>query len=199
MNLLILINIILFNIFLDDGRGIVDEIQSKFETIENLESNFVQESSAAQQFGNFKGKFYYKKGGKFRIELPANMIISDGEKIWNYDESAGRAIISPITSDPLSFSLDRFVMEYPGKCDVTVLKNETREKIIKLIPKDDFLGFNTAQITVDRNYIVTRIQIEDYTNNSFSFSLSNVKINEGLAEELFILTPPEGTDIIDLR
>jgi outer membrane lipoprotein-sorting protein len=199
MILIILLNILWFNIQPDDGQDIVEQIQNKFETIENLESNFKQESSAGAQFGNFEGKFYYKKGGKFRIELPANMILSDGEKIWNHDLATKRAIISPITDDPLSFSLERFVMEYPEKCTVSVVKNVTDEKVIKLVPTDDFMGFNAAKIFVDRNYIVNKIEIEDYTNNKFAFSLSRVKINRDLPEDLFTLHPPEGTEIIDLR
>lgn len=199
MILLILLNILCVTIQPENGGDIVKEIQNKFETIENLESNFRQESSAGEQFGNFEGKFYYKKGGKFRIELPANMIISDGEKIWNHDLATKRAIISPITNDPLSFSLERFIMEYPDKCTVSVVKNETDEKVIKLIPTDDFLGFNSAKIFVDKNFIVSKIEIEDYTNNNFSFSLSQVKINQELPEDLFTLHPPEGTEIIDLR
>jgi outer membrane lipoprotein-sorting protein len=199
MIFLILLNILWFPVQSENGMDLIKKIQNKFETIENLESNFRQESSASEQFGSFEGKFYYKKGGMFRIELPANMIISDGQKIWNHDLSTKRVIISPITNDPLSFSLERFVMEYPDKCTVSVVKNDTNEKVIKLIPSDDFMGFNSAKIFVDGNFIVSEIEIEDYTNNNFSFSLNGVKINRELPEDLFILYPPEGTEIIDLR
>jgi outer membrane lipoprotein-sorting protein len=199
MILLILLHILSLSFQSDNGSDIIKEIQTKFESIENLESKFKQENSAGGQFGNLEGNFYYKKSGMFRIELPTKKIISDGEKIWNYDLTAERAIISPVTDDPLSFSLERFVLEYPDKCIVTVVKNEKNEKIVKLVPKDDFLGFNSAKIFVDKNYIVKKIEIEDYTNNYFSFSLSKISINGDLPEDLFTLKPPEGTEIIDLR
>ncbi len=199
MILLILLNIITLAAQSDDGRQIISEIQNKFATIENLESDFTQESSAGEQFSLFQGKFYYKKNGKFRIELPSNTIISDGGKIWNFDLTLKRVIISPVTNDPLSFSLERFILEYPDKCNVSVVENSSNVKVIKLIPVDDFLGFNSAKVFVDKNYVVNKIEIEDYTNNYFSFSLSKIKINEELSDNLFTLIPPEGTDIIDLR
>ena len=199
MILIILLNIVSLVFQPDNGRDIINAIQNKFVTIDNLESDFVQESSTNEQISNFHGKFYYKKGGKFRIELPANEIISDGGKIWNYDLANKRVIISPVTNDPLSFSLERFVLEYPDKCTVSVVKNTSDEKIIKLVPVDDFLGFNSAKISVDKDYVVNRIEIEDYTGSYFSFSLRNIKINGELSDDLFTLNPPEGTEIIDLR
>jgi outer membrane lipoprotein-sorting protein len=199
MIFLVLINIVSFTFQPDNGRDIINAIQNKFATIENLESDFIQESSTNEQISNFYGKFYYKKSGKFRIELPTNKIVSDGGKIWNYDLTANRVIISPVTDDALSFSLERFVLEYPDKCNVSVVEDSSDKKIIKLIPVDDFLGFNSAMISVNKNFVVNKIEIEDYSNSYFSFSLSNIKINGKLSDDLFTLNPPEGTEIIDLR
>ena len=94
---------------------LVEKLQNKFASIEFLSADFSQNYNSES---SLKGKFYFKKKNNYRIELPNNIIISDGTTIWNNDTKRERVVISNLDEDPLAFSLSEYIFTYPEKCEV---------------------------------------------------------------------------------
>ena len=96
-------------LFVQDG-SVVSKLQDKFLSINTLQADFTQSSSSGT---SIKGKFLFKKENNYRIILASNIIISDGETIWNKDIERKKVVISNVDEDPLAFSLSDYILYYP--------------------------------------------------------------------------------------
>ncbi|MFC2133510.1 outer membrane lipoprotein chaperone LolA [Bacteroidota bacterium] len=183
-----------------DAEVILNDIQKKFQTIQDLKAGFNQsakDNAGRMQFEN-TGTFNYKKPNKFRIELDILTIISDNESLWNYDKNQNRVLINYVSDEPSSFSFERYIMEYPSQCDVSIV-NEANGSALLLIPVNLNMEFNSVKLWHDKNYIVNRIEIVDLNDLIITITLNNIVINQSLPESKFNFTPPKGSQVIDLR
>jgi len=179
------------------SQSLLKNIQNKFDSVQTLKSEFVQEVKLAGQSKptSISGTFFYKKKNHYRIELNSRHIISDGESVWNYDKGMGKVIITPVDDDPLSFSLYRYIMQYPNYCSVeSELKNE-----LKLEPNSDELELEYIKIWCDNNFIIKKVEVMDYSKNIYSFTFGSVDIEKQISDSVFLFSPPKGIKVIDLR
>jgi len=183
------------------AEEIVKNIQLKFDTIDDLQAEFIQKinSAASDKPVSLQGKFFYKKGNKFRIEVRNRFITSDGSTVWNYDISTDKVVISNLDDEAFSFSLEKIIYEYPSMCEVQKSESGPDNYTLILNPKNSDLYFKSAIITTDKSYIVTNVVITDFNSTEFIFNLKSVKINSNLSNKLFNFSASEGTQIIDLR
>lgn len=185
-------------------NAIIKKIQGKFNSIGNFTAEFHQTFFSSENSGNGKvsGTFSYKKNNKFIVELKNRTIISDGSTIWNFDKKYNRVIISYAQDDPTTFSLEKFIFDYPPLCRAKILKDDSDKSgsdIIELTPKDNDLQFKIVRIWRDDENLISKMEMVDLADMKYSFSFSNVKINQELPDSKFTFTPVKGTKIIDLR
>jgi outer membrane lipoprotein-sorting protein len=192
INLFIAIFLIFFQV---QDQSIVEKLQEKFESINYLQADFNQ--SAGSQ-NSLSGKFYFKKENNYRIDLSSNTIISDGFSIWNIDKKRNKVIISNLDEDPLAFSLSDYIYNYPAKCEVT--EEATSDGfILTLSGINTDLNFKTAKLSVNQDYLIEKISVTDFGENTFILKFSNIKINDTINNSLFIYKDDGDAKIIDLR
>ncbi len=180
---------------------ILKSVQIKFESIEDFNSDFIQQSflSLSKKSITLEGNFYYKKNNSFRVELSRKIIISDGISIWNYDIKLNRVVISNLADDPSSFSLEKYVMEYPSKCLVERKDKDSDDYILKFTPEEKGFEFKSVIINAGKDYLIKKIEIVDLSDSKFSIEITNLKINQSIPTSMFTFNPPEGSQIVDLR
>jgi len=192
INLFIAIFLIFFQV---QDQSMVEKLQEKFESINYLQADFNQ--SAGSQ-NSLSGKFYFKKENNYRIDLSSNTIISDGFSIWNIDKKRNKVIISNLDEDPLAFSLSDYIYNYPAKCEVT--EEATSDGfILTLSGINTDLNFKTAKLSVNQDYLIKKISVTDFGENTFILKFSNIKINDTINNSLFIYKDDGDAKIIDLR
>ncbi len=175
--------------------SLVEKLQHKFNEVDNLYSDFQQQANN----GNFiLGKFYFAKENKYRIELPKNIIISDGKSIKNKDLKRKKIILSNIEDDPLSFSLREYIYDYPEKCKVTEYVSTEEQKII-LESRNNELNFKSVTIWVSPDYLISKIIINDWSGSTFILKFDNIKINTKQDLSLFEIKEEKYYKTIDLR
>ncbi len=184
------------------GNELLKRIQDEFKTFESFTAKFTQ--NIYDENGNIdsklSGKFTYKKKNKFIVELKNSTIISNGETMWNYEKVQKRVIISYFNDEPSSFSLDRFVFDYPALCRIKSIKDESLpQPILELIPKDENLNFKSIKIWVTESYFISKMEIVDLSDLKFILQITDVKKNIEISDSKFIFYPPKGIKIIDLR
>ncbi|NOX65319.1 MAG: outer membrane lipoprotein chaperone LolA [Chlorobi bacterium] len=180
---------------------VVQEIQTKFSTINDLKANFIQTiySSEKKKPTILTGKFYFKKDNSLRIEVKDRLIVSNGVTVWNFNKSTNKVIISKYDNDYTNFSLPEIINSYPDMCDKEIVERKPGVTEIKLTPKDDRLNFKSVLISVDKNDVITKVEITDFNNMKFVFELDSVQLNNKLSGQLFNFEPSEGVEVIDLR
>lgn len=186
-------------LFAQNPKDFINKVQSKFNSISNFTAKFSQTFYTAHgtEGGKANGNFYYKKKNKFLVELSNNIISSNGNTVWNYDKRFKRVVISNFNDDPTSFSLEKFIFAYPQLCKAEILKDENGALL--LTPKDNDLQFKRVKIWKTADNLISKIELVDIGDLKYSFSFSDIKINQDLQDSKFEFQIPQGTQVIDLR
>ncbi|MFA3782498.1 outer membrane lipoprotein carrier protein LolA [Melioribacteraceae bacterium 4301-Me] len=190
-------------LFPQSGKSILTKLQQKYSNIKTFSASFQQKIKGQNNFEvNAKGKFYYSQKNKFIIEFNNQVIVSDGNTVWNYNKKSKQVIISSITDEPTSLSIDRIIYDYPSICNVTLEKNSDKNPaftVLMLTPKDEDAPFKDVKIWVTQDYLINKLEISDLSGSTFIFELSNIELNKDLSNMDFVFTPPKGVRVIDLR
>ena len=197
---LLLLFILLFVVSVsaqDKGKDILDAVQKKYKSINDLSADFKQSTNGK---ASLNGKIFFSKGNKLRLELENSTIISDGTVIWNYNKGQKKVVINNASGSELSsFSIDKFLYDYPSKSTVT-LEKENNHNVLLLVPqKDNDRNFKKTRIRVNQDNLIIEVSIENLSGAITNLQFSNYKLNQNLLESKFIFSPPEGTNVIDLR
>ncbi len=199
----ITLTIVIFCSFIQgqDAVSVMERIQKKFGEINNFTADFIQTASSSGLSTSFKmsGKFFYKKTNHFKIESEKMIIVSDGETIWNYSQEQNRVVINNVSDDPSAFTIENYIYEYPENCELKLLSSDRSQTMIRLTPKNTTIPFNHVDLSVNKNWLVEKIEILDLNNSNFTIELKRMKINTNLSNNNFEFSPPEGSKIIDLR
>jgi len=185
------------------AQEVIQNVQSAYKDITDAKASFSQtikfNKSKAQ---SSSGTLYIKKESKYRIETGSQTIVTDGSTSWSYTPSKKQVVIDYYKETGNTFSPNKYLFQYPenfysdltgteklnGK-DVYVLSLKPREsgyvKSAKLwVGKDDWI--------IKKIYIVT-------DESSSTYSIKNIQTNIGVANSKFTFSPPEGTEVIDMR
>jgi outer membrane lipoprotein carrier protein len=180
----------------DDAKALLKDIQNKFDSINDLSAEITQLVNGKI---NLEGKVYYKKENHLRFEFNNMLIVSDGETSWNYNEQQNKVIITNYdTEGNKILSLRQIIYEYPDECELSTYDSEG-EKVLKLIPQNNSLSFNSVKLFITDDNLISKVLIDDPSTGSIQVFLSNYKINKNLSDSLFSFSPPEGSQVLDLR
>lgn len=180
----------------EDAKVLLKNIQDKFNSINDLSADITQ---SVNNKVNLKGKVYYKKDDQLRFEFKNNLIISDGETSWNYNQKQNKVIITNYdTEGNKILSLRQLINEYPDKCQLKTYELEGK-KVLELIPEDNSISFIYVKLFIMDNNLISKVLVDDPATGIIQLDLSEYKINQNLPDSLFSFSPPEGSQVLDLR
>jgi len=180
----------------DEAQTVLKNIQDKFNTIDDLSAELSQTVNGEV---NLKGKIYYKKENQLRFEFKNVLLISDGETSWSYNQKDNKVVISDYESEGNKIlSIRQIIYEYPDDCEMSTYESGGMT-VLQLIPKDDTFHFNSVELFINEDYLINNAVIDDPASGNIGVHLSNYQLNKNLSNSLFEFSPPEGSEIIDLR
>ena len=198
ISFILIISFIYFNqtVAQDDAKVVLKNIQNKFDSITDLSAQITQSVNGQV---NLKGKVYYKKENHLRFEFKNILIVSNGETSWNYNEKQNKVIITDYESEGNKIlSIRQIIYEYPDDCELSTYELEGN-KVLQLIPKDDTFSFNSIKLFINGDNLITKALIDDPAAGAIQIDLSDYQINKNLPDSYFSFSPPEGSQILDLR
>ena len=179
-----------------NAQELLKNIQEKFNSINDLTAELTQSVNSKV---NLKGKVYFKKENHLRFEFKNILIVSDGETSWNYNQKDNKVVITDYESEGNKIlSIRQIIFEYPEDCELNTFESEG-EKVLELIPKADAFSFNSIRLFIDNDYLITKAFIDDPASGAIQIDLSNYQLNKNLPDSYFQFSPPEGSQVIDLR
>ena len=148
---------------------------------------------------NLKGKVYYKKENQIRFEFKNILIVSDGETSWSYNQKDNKVIITDYESEGNKIlSMRQIIFEYPQDCDLSTFKSED-QTVLELIPNDNEFSFTSIKLFIDGDNLITKALIDDPATGEIQIELSDYQLSKNLPDSFFQFSPPEGSQVIDLR
>lgn len=199
-SLLIILLLSSSSLFADTARQMLENFLDKFT---RLHAEFTQiivgENNVSSQSAT--GEFWVKKPGQFRWNYTSpyvQKIVSNGLKVWFYDEDLEQVTIKNIANtvdtSPLSVILggipieDIFTVEQLNKTDNLVW--------LKLVPKKETTSFESIEMGF-KSGLLNKMNLHDQFGQTTRLLLSNVSINTPIDEALFEFSIPKGADVFE--
>jgi outer membrane lipoprotein-sorting protein len=173
-----------------------ENILITYSTVYTYEAKFIQENYWAEINIDkiSEGKLYYDKENLLMdySQPDGQKLLINEEYMTMYDPIADQAMIS----DEFDIELrpDKLISHYWDISEKEIIdKFDDTIKIKLKTPQEE-----NIIITIS-NKLVTEFNIVDENGNFVIYKFYNIKINEGLPENIFELTLPESTNIFDTR
>lgn len=186
-----------------DGRA---ELLRFFQEVRSLQANF--EQTVLDQKGktvqHSTGILYLKRPNQFHWiyrEPYHQLLISDGQNVWFYEEDLNQVTIRPIDQileETLTLILSgENIIE--SRFDLNALpdKKDGDLQWVALLPKRVGQSFKKMQFGIGSHEI--RIELLDELGLKTFLTMDHLDRNPALDTALFRYTPPKGVDIIDER
>ena len=185
---------------------LTSNMQRRYETIENVVAKFAQQVKFG--FSNieqrFTGTLIMKKPRMYRIESEHQTLVTDGTTVWAYSPVNKQVVVDKYKEKQNSISPDLFLLNLPSDYYSTLLGRETEAEksllTVKLVPKDDRSFIKSVKLwIVDGTWDVRKILIVDVNETETMYVIDRLSQNTAINDSLFSLSPPPGTEIVDLR
>jgi outer membrane lipoprotein carrier protein len=146
----------------------------------------------------------FKRPGKMRWTLrnpSEQVIVADGATLWVYEREEKQVLKAPFqqafrSSSPVSFlsGVGRIEEDFAASLD----GGGESELFLNLVPRREEAEIGQLRLHVDRRtYDITGAEVRDPLGNLTKLEFSNLRRNQGLAEELFRFEAPPGVDVIE--
>ena len=141
-----------------------------------------------------EGKIYYNTDNfLMKYSEPAGqLLLIKRDTVTMYDAASHQALISNDMQTELRPV--KLISEYWDISKKELIDSDSVSFRITLVTPD------SQQIEVKiKDFLITEFTVIDIDNNSVTYNFSNEKINKNLPENIFEITLPEGTNLIDNR
>ena len=192
--------------FADTADEILEEVREKYESITDAKITFTQDVrfSLATVTQSVRGTLLMKKPSRYRVELDAQTIVTDGETVWSYSRANGQVLIDHFALDERALSPERLLTTAPTEYVAALLGEEEFEgssvHVVKLIPKSQSSMLVSLKLWVDeRTSLMRKVEIVDVNGKETTYTVHSFEVNPGIADSTFRFTVPKGVDVVDLR
>jgi len=198
---------LIFTAWAQSIDDIVEEIQERYEDLQNLSAEFVQSEyfKLTGSKNETRGKIYVKNGVKYRLETEDRTIVTDGESVWTYSLFNNQVLVDRAKKNDGSLLPRDLLFKYPREYYASLLDevvyNDKDHYIVKLDPKEETHGYvKTMKIWVNcDSYLISKIEYTDFNDNTSTFAIQKIDIEKILPDSFFNFQVPEGVEVVDLR
>jgi outer membrane lipoprotein-sorting protein len=180
----------------NSGMDLLEDLQAKFNTIDDLTAEFTQSSNGKNILS---GIFLFKKENKLKIDAKQIIIVSNGTTSWNYNKKENKVIISNHDeSNPGVFSIKNLVYGLPAESNISA-QMENGQRVLTLIPNSYTYNFDSVKLWLSDDNMISKVLLSDSALGRTEVIFSSYSINHNLPDSEFSFIPPEGSKVIDLR
>jgi len=195
--------ILSFNV-LADG---ISDLNAFVNNISSMSSEFSQVvlDKKGLKLQDVEGVMLFKRPNKFRwdyLKPYQNQIISDGDRVYMYDQDLRQVSINPIAkvagSTPLLIIAGKNIEKYFTLKNIDdQVNNEGNQnfKWVEAVPKEEGAGFSKVILGLTENKLSV-MKIVDAFEHTTTINFKNAKYNVTLVDNDFLFKLPTGVDIV---
>lgn len=166
----------------------IDAINAKMKSLKGFTASYtsVTTDKNKKSLGTVKGTITLK-GTKFYVTMGKAEIISDGNKLWNYDGSNEVTVGKAADAADDMISPQAFIDGISTK-DFTYKTISTTGNIqqVELIPVDKRKNIKQVILSIDKTKsLITKVSLTDKTGNTTVISFSNLNTNAVIPDTKF--------------
>ena len=195
--------ILSFNVI---AEGISD-LNAFVNNVSSMSSEFSQVvlDKKGLKLQDVEGVMLFKRPNKFRwdyLKPYQNQIISDGDRLFMYDQDLRQVSINPIAkvagSTPLLIIAGKNIEKYFTLRNIEdQVANEMNQNIkwVEAVPKEEGAGFSKVILGLTENKLSV-MKIIDAFEHTTTISFKNAKYNVILVDNDFLFKLPTGVDVV---
>lgn len=187
------------------ANDVIRRVQERFDDVQDItiEMEQIFEWKLAGHTDTVAGVIYLRPDNNFRYETADRIIITDGERVWDYSPPNKQLIIDAYRPDQTAVLPKDFIYTFPKHYNTHYRSEETVNGYkchrLTLRPKDESLTIAAIDIWIDaKEWLTRQIAWEDINDNLTTYRFQTITLNSNLPQTTF--EPPHGTSIrvIDL-
>jgi outer membrane lipoprotein carrier protein len=194
-----------------DANAVIGRAAKVYRSLSSLRANFVQVIDnpmidSAESRGTMVQAGPDKLAMRF-TDPPGEAIVVDGRHVWVYTPSTvpGQVIrmAAPSGGPAYGYNLLAWLLDRPAeRYKASYLRSEPvagkLSDVIELVPAVPDLPFEKAIIWIDRESgLPRRLEIHEQSGATRTLDLSQIRVNERVAEDTFTFKVPSGVRVID--
>jgi outer membrane lipoprotein carrier protein len=188
------------------ARDLLQKIQKHYEKMTDAGLTFSQTTylPVAKVTQHATGTLRMKQKNKYRIETENELLVTDGVTVWRMNRAKKQVLIDTYKDDPKNLTPDKLLLNVPNDYASIRVGSETIEgkelSILKLTPKNTSSVLSSIKLWIDEDDLVIRkVETVNFSDTRTTYTISKFSMNTGVSDSLFIFTPPDGIEMIDLR
>lgn len=180
-------------------QGVARQLQQRYASLNSLEATFVQRIGAQTREGTLS-----VRGHAFRLGLPDQTLVTDGETLWSYSRPDRQVIIQRYDPDEIGFSVGQLFTDYLAVFRATgatrAVINGVEHQVLSLRPREAGTSIRDVTLYVRTSDAVpTRVRVHDMNGQTLAFDLGHVRVNPSLTASTFRFQAPQDVEVVDLR
>ena len=179
--------------------AVAKRLQERYAGVRALTADFTQTAGGQTLRGTLS-----VRGEAFRLELPGQVLVTDGATLWSYSADEEQVVIQDYDPSDVGFQIGQLFTDYLEVFRATGASRATisgvQHDVLALKPRE--AGSSVRDVTVyarSSDGVPTRIRVHDVNGASLAFDLRNVRLNPSLPASRFRFSAPSGTETVDLR
>jgi outer membrane lipoprotein carrier protein len=184
--------------------GPFDAIKATYSQINTLTARFHQKIriSSLGKEREFDGSFFYKrqKGFLWQYASPkGKYFLYDGKYIWQGEDEKPFVTKDKVNKEKTGGTFLDLVEDFSKLDELFALQGQGKSgdmEILELLPKKDST-IKSAKVWIDRQNIVKKIELQEFTGNINIIEFSSIKVNQSIEDKIFVFKPEKGKEIIE--
>ncbi len=186
---------------------IIKKVKKKYDDLKTFNAEFTQNFhwKLADNLHEQKGKIWLKGKEKFRIETEDQTIVSNGKTIWTYSQFNNQVIIDNLekSAEEIRLPKDLF-FKYSEQYLPNYLQQDKIDNqdcyVLELQAKTEDIFIKYMKMWISTKLLVPiKIEQVDLNNNTNTYILHNIEINNEINDNFFVYKIPDSVEIIDMR
>jgi len=188
------------------AKALLDKVSKKFKGLTTVQGNYslTVTTRAGKPAGKKSGQIFVK-GAKYKITEQSMQILCDGKKVWKYEPAANEVSVSAVDNSsgaitPQKLFTNFYDKDFLYKLNGPVTVNGKKVQEIEMTPTDKRKSFYKVYVYIDEaQSMIVSSKIYENSGNIYNYSISNLKINAALADNLFAFDKAKypGVEVIE--
>lgn len=189
-----------------NAKKILDGVSAKFKTFKTVQAKYdlTVTNKAGKNAGKKNGSIFIK-GQKYQITEKTVQIFCDGRQVWKFEPAANEVSISAVDPNnqaitPAKLLSNFYDKDFTYKLNGTKSMNGKQLAEIELTPTTKGRNFSKVLVYVDQaKQMIVSTKVFENSGNVYSYSVSDLKTNVNLSDDMFTFDKSKhpGVEVLD--
>jgi chaperone LolA len=188
------------------AKKILKKVDGEYKSLNDFRASFGQRISVdpTDTVGYAAaGTLWVKKPAKFRLQLEHQTVVSDGCTLWTYVPRNQQVLVDQADTTGGATRPDQLFLTYFKKAEAELVGTEEISGrdcyLLHLTPEESDVIVSLRVWVDQKTWLARRLEVAQEGGMITDYRFSDIQVNPGLPDSLFVFRAPPEVEVIDLR